>query len=297
MSELRVGVSGWNYDHWRNGGFYPQNLPRNRELEYITRHFNSAEINGSFYSLLNPGTYEKYRNSAPEGFLYAVKGSRFITHSKKLKDVRIPLANFLASGVLRLEEKLGPFLWQFPQMEWPIERVEEFLDLLPSDTQAAGRLAKQHDERVTGRASMVVHESQPIRHALEFRHPHFLTEQVVRLCRERQVALVISDSGGAWPLVEEVTTDFTYLRLHGSPQVYASPYDDAQLHYWAQRIQSWERGDEPQDARRITELGPPGRGKRGVYAYFDNDQHAHAPRNALQLMELLGIEIGATGPA
>ncbi len=289
MSEMRIGVSGWNYDHWRNGRFYPQNLPRTRELEYITRQFNSAEINGSFYSLLSPGTYEKYRNSAPEGFLYAVKGSRFITHSKKLKDVKTPLANFLASGVLRLEDKLGPFLWQFPQMEWPIERVDAFLDLLPADAQAAGRLAKQHDERVTGRASMAVHENQPIRHVLEFRHSHFLTEEVVRLCRERGVALAISDSGGAWTLTEEVTADFIYLRLHGSPQVYASSYDDAQLRYWAQRIQAWADGDEPGDARRITELNPPRRGNRDVYVYFDNDQHAHAPDNALQLMELLGV--------
>lgn len=204
MAEIRIGVSGWSYDHWRNGTFYPRELPRSRKLAYLARRFNSVEVNGSFYSLLSPSTYEKYRESTPDGFLFAVKGSRFITHSKKLKDVKTPLANFFASGVLRLEEKLGPFLWQFPEMEWETERVGEFLELLPGDAEEASKLARKHDHRVSGRASMVVHRNRRIRHALEFRHERFLSEDVVRVCRDGGVALVFADSGD-WPYTEEVT--------------------------------------------------------------------------------------------
>jgi uncharacterized protein YecE (DUF72 family) len=285
---LHVGVSGWSYADWRGGRFYPQGLARSRELQYLVRQFNSAEINGSFYSLLRPQSYENYRDAAPADFLYAVKGSRFITHNKKLLDVRTPLANFLASGVLRLEEKLGPILWQFPRMQWEIDRVSAFLDLLPGDTKAASRLARGHDRRVTGRASMVVHENRPLRYALEFRHAHFLTEETVRLCRKHGVALVISDSGD-WPCTEELTADFVYLRLHGSPRTYASPYRPAQLDRWAQRIHAWHHGKEPADAQRITALRPPRRSRRDVYVYFDNDQRAHAPHDARGLMQRLGV--------
>lgn len=291
MAEMRIGVSGWSYDAWREGAFYPDDLPQSRELEYITRRFNSVEINGSFYSLLKPETYEGYREVSPEGFVFAVKGSQFITHSKKLQDVKVPLANFFASGVLRLEEKLGPVLWQLPEMEWELERVEEFVELLPRDTEAAGKLARKHDENVKGKASMVVHANRPIRHALEVRHEHFLDEAVVRACRGAGVALVFSDSGDEWPYTEEITAGFIYLRLHGSPRAYASPYNEDQLEHWANRIRSWAGGDEPSDAQRITDRKPPRRKTRDVYVYFDNDQRAHAPNDARKLMERLGVDV------
>jgi uncharacterized protein YecE (DUF72 family) len=288
MAEIRIGVSGWSYDPWR-GAFYPEGLPRRRELEYASRRFNSIEVNGSFYSLLRPETYRRYRETAPEGFLYAVKGSRFITHAKKLLGVDVPLANFFASGVLRLEDQLGPILWQLPRMTWATERVARFLDLLPADAAAASRLARQHDRRVSGRASMAVHENRPIRHALELRHEHFFAEDVVRACRENGVALVFSDSGD-WPYTEELTAGFVYLRLHGSPQTYASDYEEPRLERWAERIRTWAGGAEPADAARITDRKPPRRKSRDAYVYFDNDGHAHAPRNARDLAAKLGVE-------
>lgn len=289
MPDVRIGVSGWSYGHWRKGAFYPQGLPQRRELEYASRCFNSVEINGSFYSLLKPDTYRKYRDAVPDGFLFAVKGSQFITHSKKLKDVRVPLANFFASGVLRLEDALGPVLWQLPEMQWDRERVAAFLELLPKSTTAASKLAKKHDERVTGRASMAVHDDRPIRHALEIRHEHFFHEEVVRACREQGVALVFADSGD-WRYVEELTAPFVYLRLHGSPHTYASNYGDARLNRWADRIRAWTEGKEPADPERLTDLEPPPTTGRDAYVYFDNDGEGHAPHNALDLMKRLEVE-------
>ena len=289
MAEIRIGVSGWSYDHWWGGAFYPEGLARRRALEYVTRRFDSVEINGSFYSLLKPDTYEKYRETAPAGFLYAVKGSRFITHNKKLREVETPLANFFASGVLRLEGKLGPFLWQLPAMRWEIERVARFLELLPRDAEAASKLARRHDQRVSGHASMVVHENRRLRHALEVRHEDLLGEKLVRACRDSGVALVFADSGD-WPYTEELTAGFVYLRLHGSLRTYASDYDEARLDRWAERIRAWAGGGEPANAERITARKPPARKSRDVFVYFDNDGSAHAPRNATELMERLGVE-------
>ena len=113
MGETRIGISGWTYPPWR-GRFYPKGWPQNRELEYASRQVSSIEINGSFYSLQRPESYGAWYDASPSGFVFSIKGSRFITHLKRLKDVETPLANFFASGVLRLKEKLGPFLWQLP---------------------------------------------------------------------------------------------------------------------------------------------------------------------------------------
>lgn len=292
MTDIRIGVSGWSYDHWRNGVFYPDSLPRKREVEYVTHRFNSVEINGSFYSLLRPDTYRRYAGTAPDDFVFAVKGSRFITHSKKLADVKVPLANFFASGVLRLEGNLGPFLWQLPEMKWDTDRIARFFELLPGDTREASTLAKKHDHRVTGRASMVVHRRRRIRHALEIRHPEFFSREMVRICRDHGVALVFADSGD-WPYTEELTAGFVYLRLHGSPDTYASNYGDARLERFAERIRAWTEGDEPEDPDRITDRVPPRRKGRDVYVYFDNDQGGNAPRNARSLMEKLGLKIPA----
>jgi uncharacterized protein YecE (DUF72 family) len=277
-----VGISGWSYDSWR-GPYYPPELAKSRWLEHVGATLDSMEINGSFYSLQNPASYEKWAAAVPEGFVFAVKGSRFITHSKKLKEARTPLANFLANGLLRLEDKLGPILWQLPDnLRLAPERLAAFCDLLPRDTEEAARLAAEHDERVEGKASFAVDRPRPLRHAFEVRHPEMLNDAVVRVLRNAGIALVVSDAG-RWPLVEELTAGFAYLRLHGSPHTYASRYDDEALDFWAERVEAWRSGGEPEDARRITERKPPPRKSRDVYVYFDNDQHAHAPRDAMSL--------------
>lgn len=291
---IRIGVSGWSYDHWR-GAFYPEGLPRRRELAYASRRLDAIEVNGSFYSLISPKTWERYREAAPEGFLFAVKGNRFITHSKKLRDVRTPLANFLAQGLLRLEEKLGPIVWQLPEQRWGVDRLEAFLAMLPRDTEEASRLAKRHDSRLSGRASMAVERSRPMRHALEIRHGDFFSADVVRACRKHGVAIVFADSGD-WPWTEEITAGFCYLRLHGSPDTYASNYGEARLGTFADRIRAWHGGGEPPEPVRITDRKPPRRKTRDVYVFFDNDGAAHAPANALALMERLGVEARGEWP-
>lgn len=286
MGRIRIGVSGWSYDSWQ-GSFYPDDLPRTRQLGYLGEHFDSAEINGSFYSLLKPKTYHSWYEQVPAGFVFAVKGSRFITHNKKLKDPEIPLANFLASGVLALAETLGPIVWQLPgSLHYDRERLGRFVDLLPNDLETAARLARRHDRRLSGRSWTRVAENHRLRHALEVRHVSFLQSGFVRLLRDAGVALVVSDSGD-WPRVEEVTAGFVYVRLHGSPVTYASRYGRRRLADWARRMRSWRAGRQPQGVRRITDRKPPARKSRDVYCYFDNDQQAHAPRDARTLAELL----------
>ena len=283
MAKIRVGVSGWSYPHWRKGRFYPAGLAQRRELEYVSSRMSTVEINGSFYSLLRPETYARYRQEVPKGFVFAIKGGQFITHAKKLKDVEIPLANFLASGVLCLEDTLGPMLWQLPRMGFDPDRLERFLDLLPKDTETAARLARRHDQRVRGRASTRVERDRRLRHALEVRHVNHLAESVVRACRRHNVALVFSHSGGEWPYVEEVTARWCYLRLHGAPATYASNYEDDDLDRWGQRIRRWAAGAEPEDAARVSDLKLPRARARDVYVYFDNDGSAYAPNNAVTL--------------
>jgi uncharacterized protein YecE (DUF72 family) len=288
MAETRVGISGWTYPGWR-GIFYPEGLAHRRELEYASRRINSVEINGSFYSLQTPSSYRKWHEETPPGFVFAVKGGRFITHMKKLRDVEEPLANFFASGVLRLGEKLGPILWQFPQQfGFREERFKDFLELLPRTTEAAAELAKRHGPRLEGRAWTRADASLPLRHAFEMRHPAFFGPEFVRLLRRHNAALVFADTAQRWPYAEDLTADFAYVRLHGAEQLYASGYTDAQLDWWAERIRAWRAGSEPADAVRASAEPPPAAAERDVYVYFDNDAKVQAPFDALRLAERLG---------
>jgi uncharacterized protein YecE (DUF72 family) len=286
-SEVRIGISGWNYPPWR-GVFYPPRWPHRRELEYAGRIFNSVEINGSFYSLQRPESFRRWYQAVPEDFVFAIKGSRFLTHMKKLREPEIPLANFFASGLLALEDKLGPILWQLGP-HWPLdlERVERFLELLPRTTAEAARLARRHDERVAGRAWTRSQEERPIRYAFEPRHPSFFTPPFVRLLRRHKMALVFADTAGIFPYAEDVTADFVYLRLHGAGEIYAGGYDDPLLEQWARRIEAWTCGGQPADARNI--LGGRARrhARRDAYVYFDNDAKVRAPFDARSLAERL----------
>ena len=172
-SEVRVGTSGWVYANWR-GVFYPKDLRRGHELEYLSRRLNTVEINGSFYSLQRPQRYLRWKAATPDDFRFAVKGSRFITHMKQLHDVDSALANFFASGVLALEEKLGPILWQLPpRLAFDPDRLASFLDRLPRSTGGAAALARHHDDKVTFEPHTDVETDRPLRYALEARHPSF----------------------------------------------------------------------------------------------------------------------------
>lgn len=285
LAELRIGVSGWSYDTWR-GRFYPEDLPQRRLLEYVSREVNSVEINGSFYSLQRPATYRSWYEQVPDDFVFAVKGSRFITHMKKLKDVETPLANFFASGVLRLGEKLGPFLWQFQDtFRYRPDRFRRFLELLPGTTGEAASLARRHAPEIVDESWCTAEHDGTIRHAFEMRHPSYFTPEFIGLLREFGGALVVSDSPNTWPCAEEVTSDFVYVRLHGGEELYTSNYTGDQLDWWADRIRAWRSGGEPTDARRLTNEPPPEALTRDVYVYFDNDARGHAPFNAVELAD------------
>lgn len=281
---IRVGLSGWSYKDWR-GSFYPSYLPRKDELRFTAETFDTLEVNRTFYSLVGADAFSDWYHSTPPGFRWAVKGSRFITHNKRLRDVETALANFFASGMLTLAEKLGPILWQLPpNMAFDRERVEAFLAQLPANMDEARRLASGHDSRVEGR----VPEGGPnrrLRHAVEPRHPSFFEEDMVRLARRHGVALAFSHSS-EWPYTEELTAGFVYVRLHGPGKPYASSYR-RQIGRWADRMAAWSLGKEPDDPERITDRKPPRRKTRDVYVYFDNDVAAQAPRDALALKERL----------
>lgn len=279
----RIGISGWTYGGWR-GTFYPRELRHSDELGYASRQIDTIEINGTHYSLQRPDSFARWYDDTPEGFVFAVKGSRYITHMKQLRDVETPLANFFASGVLRLDEKLGPFLWQFsPRFGFDAERLDYFLSLLPRDTEAAAALATRHDQRLTGRAWTRTDRKRALRHAIEIRHPSFLDPAFIKLLRRQRVALVFADSV-EWPYAEDVTAGFVYLRLHGSEELYASGYSDEALNHWAARVKLWSRGLQPNDARLAApDLPPPRRSARDVFVYFDNDAKVRAPFDARSL--------------
>ena len=286
---IYIGISGWRYVPWR-GVFYPKGLAQARELDYASRQLPTIEINGSFYSLQRPESYAAWYAATPPGFVFAVKGNRFLTHMLKLKDIEGPLANVLASGVFELRDKLGPFLWQFPEMvKFDHERFEHFLSLLPRDTEAALERARQHQPRMEGKVSLALDAKRTMRHAVEVRHASFRDERFIALLRKYNVALVVADTAGKWPYIEDVTADFMYLRLHGDTELYASGYDDDAIERWADRIRAWSTGGEPDECRRVSSQPPPLRKSRDVYCYFDNDIKVHAPYDAKRLIAALGL--------
>ena len=293
--DVRIGISGWNYKGWRCV-FYPKELAQRRELEFASRAFNSIEINGSFYSLQLPSSYQRWYGETPADFLFAVKGPRFITHMKKLREVRAPVANFFASGVLALEEKLGPVLWQFPpNFGWNGQRFREFFELLPKSTAEASELGRLHDDKLKARAFLKVKSDRPLRYCVEIRHPSFLVPEFFDLLREYNVAFVFADTAGKWPYTENLTADFVYCRLHGDTQLYASGYSSSALNWWAARLKLWGEGKQPRDAKLVAAPDhsaiPAARVRpRDLFVYFDNDAKVHAPFDAQQLAQRLGCQ-------
>jgi uncharacterized protein YecE (DUF72 family) len=287
-----IGISGWRYEPWR-GVFYPPKLAQRRELEYASRKFPTIEINGTFYSLQRPDCFRSWYDASPPGFTFAIKGSRFITHMKRLRDIERPLANLFASGLFLLREKMGPYLWQFPpNFRFNADLLEAFFELLPRDTESALGLARRRDARVKGRSCLAIDCNRKLRHAIEIRHESFLDPAFVKLVRKHRIALVVADTAGKWPFVEDVTADFMYLRLHGDVELYASGYSDEALDVWAERIHAWRHGGELPLARKIVPgLAPPVRKSRDVYCYFDNDIKVKAPFDAQALIgKVEGLE-------
>jgi uncharacterized protein YecE (DUF72 family) len=285
--DIRIGISGWRYEPWR-GTFYPPGLTQKRELEYASRQLNSIELNGSFYSLQRPESFQNWYDETPREFVFSVKGSRFVTHMKRLLNVEAPLANFFAQGLLKFKEKLGPILWQFPpNFKCDVPRLDAFFKMLPRTHKEAARLAKKHDERLDGRAWFRVKEDRPLRHAIEIRNESFVCEEFIALLRRHNIALVAADTV-EWPLLMDLTADFVYCRLHGSEQLYVSGYEREAIDQWAQRVALWAEGGDVADGRKASDRTGPAAKARDVYVYFDNDAKVRAPFDARQLQETVG---------
>lgn len=206
-----VGTSGWSYKSW-HGDFYPDGVSRKEELGYLARRTTSSEINASFYRLQKPESYRRWYAATPSDHVFAVKGSRYLTHLKQLRDPEAGLSTLLASGLAELGEKLGVMLWQLPgTLSFAADRVVAFLEALPSGT----------------------------RHAFEPRHPSWAADEVAVLLAAYGVATVYSDSPGAWPAFDRDTADFRYVRLHGHDELYTSRYGDGLLDRWAERCAEW----------------------------------------------------------
>lgn len=280
--DIRIGISGWRYKGWR-GKFYPKTLRQKDELRYAAEKFPTIEINGTFYSLQSAESFEKWCAETPEDFVFAAKGSRYITHILRLRDVRQPLATFFAQGLLALGKKLGPLLWQLPpNFKFDRERLARFFELLPRDLESAAELAGRRNKKIVPKSYTKVVRNQVLRYALEIRHESFRTPEFIKLLREHQISLVCADTV-EWPRLMDVTADFAYCRLHGSEVLYASGYDAKSIADWGRRAIDWANGCEPEDAERVIDRPGPKWARRDVYVYFDNDAKVRAPLDALAM--------------
>jgi uncharacterized protein YecE (DUF72 family) len=284
MARVRFGISGWVYPPWR-GAFYPRGVKQKDELRYAAEQVPIIEINSTFYSMQKAASFAKWREETPADFVFSVKGPKYITHVRRLQDVDVPLANFLASGIFNLHGKLGPILWQLPpHSKFDPERMASFLRILPRDTKQALEVARGHSDWMKERALLEIDENRPMRHAIEIRNKTFADAAFVDLLREHNVALVFAESDSGWPMFYDVTADFIYMRLHGDGKPEEGGYGDAALERWAQRVRAWNRGDEPGDTNRVSAVKPPGQQPRDVYGFFDGeDIKLRAPADARTL--------------
>jgi uncharacterized protein YecE (DUF72 family) len=259
--QIYIGIGGWTFEPWR-GVFYPQGLPQSKELEYASRQLTSIEINGTYYGSQSPETFRKWRDSTPEGFVFSVKGSRFCTNRKVLADGRESIAKFIDQGVLELEDRLGPLLWQFmPTKKFDRDDFAGFLDCLP--------------DKAGGRA---------LRHVVEVRHDSFQSPQFLALLRERNVGLVYAEHF-TYPEMADVTADFVYARLQKGSDEIETAYPEPALDAWAARFKAWAAGGQPDDLPKV-EPGHvlPSR-PRDVFAYVIHEGKVRAPAAARALID------------
>ena len=259
--QIYLGIGGWTFEPWR-GVFYPQGLPQSKELEYASRQLTSIEINGTYYGSQSPETFRKWRDSTPEGFIFSVKGSRFTTNRKVLAEAGESVERFINSGVLELEDRLGPLLWQFaPTKRFDSDDFAAFLDILPP---TAG-----------GRA---------LRHVVEVRHDSFRTPAFTALLRERNIGLVYAEHF-TYPGLADVTAVFVSARLQKGSDEIETAYPDKELDAWAQRLKAWAGGGQPGDLPRIERDYVPPAKPRDVFAYVIHEGKVRAPAAAKALIE------------
>lgn len=288
QGKIRVGVSGWTYAPWR-GSFYPKGLTQKKELEYASRKLNTIEVNGTFYGLQKPKSFQAWYDQTPADFCFAVKGGQFITHVLRLKEFEEPVSTFLASGLFCLKEKLGPILWQFPpNVTLKDDRFEKFLRYLPYDSEEAEKVARDHSSRIEGNAQTEAGGKYPIRHAFEFRHASFKNADFLATMREFGAAVVVADSAGKAPYIEDVTADFVYARMHGQDERFAKGYTDDAIEAFASRVRAWASGKDPKGAELL--LPAPPSKPRDVFVYFSTDEKEYSPFDALKMIKALGLQ-------
>jgi uncharacterized protein YecE (DUF72 family) len=258
---IYVGIGGWTFEPWR-GSFYPKGLPHAQELSYAAERLTSIEVNGTFYRTQSPATYRKWAGEVPDGFVFSLKGSRFVTNRRVLKEAGDSVRRFLDSGPTELGAKLGPLLWQFA----PFKKFEEadfggFLELLPE-----------------------TFEGHTLRHVVEVRHDSFLTPAFVALLRKFSVAAVFTDHV-EYPSFADATGDFIYARLQRGKDTVPTAYPPKELDAWAGRLKEWAKGGEPADLNRIAaaKKGKP----RDVFVYVIHEGKVRAPAAAMALIERL----------
>jgi uncharacterized protein YecE (DUF72 family) len=266
---IHVGIGGWSYAPWRET-FYPRGTPASRELDYASRQLTSIEINGTFYRLQKPAVFAKWHDATPDDFVFSVKAPRFVVQRKDLRTAENAIERFLASGIVELQSKLGPLLWQLSATKpFDADELDRFLALLPA---AVGTLR--------------------LRHALEVCHPSFAHPEFLSVAREHRVAVVVEDDA-AQPGYADLTGSFVYARLRRSVASVATGYPDAALKKWARRAVTWAAGREPADLPRITPLrraaarGKAVSSRRDVFVYFINGAKERAPAAALRMLSLL----------
>jgi uncharacterized protein YecE (DUF72 family) len=257
-----IGIGGWMFAPWR-GTFYPKGLPHAKELAYASKRLTSIEVNGTFYRTQSPQTYRKWAAEVPDGFVFSLKGSRFVTNRRVLKEAGDSIKRFLDSGVTELGSKLGPLLWQFA----PFKKFDEadfggFLELLP-DT----------------------FDGHRIRHVVEVRHDSFLTPDFIALLRKFSIPVVFTDHA-EYPSIADVTGEFVYARLQQGQDTIPTAYPPKALDAWTGRLNEWAQGGEPKD---LPHVGPEAKKSkpRDVYAYVIHEGKVRAPAAAMALIERL----------
>jgi uncharacterized protein YecE (DUF72 family) len=261
--KIYCGVGGWNFAPWR-GVFYPKGLPQAKELNYAGQQLTSIEINSTFYGSQKPESFRKWAGDVPDGFIFSVKGSRFVTNRRVLAEAGDSLKRFFDSGVLELGDRLGPFLWQFA----PFKKFDEadfggFLELLP--------------QKLAGK---------PMRHVVEVRHDSFNTPAFPALLRQFGVAAVYAEHH-KYPGIADVTAGFVYARLQKGEDDIPTAYPPKALDAWTKRLKSWAEGKEPDDLPRLDNTHKLKPEPRDVFAYIIHDGKLRAPAGAMALIERL----------
>ncbi|MDF7777829.1 DUF72 domain-containing protein [Sphingomonas sp. AOB5] len=259
-AQIRIGIGGWTFEPWR-GTFYPQGLSQKKELEYASRALTAIEINGTYYSGFKPATFEGWAKTAPEGFVYAVKASRFTTNRKVLAEAGESIAKFVGQGIVELGDKLGPILWQFmATKKFDAEDFGAFLKLLPD-----------------------AHEGVKLRHAIQVRHESFHVPEFVAMCREAGAAIVFADSP-QYPAIADITGDFVYARLEAGEDENPLCYPEPDIGKWAGVAKEWASGGQPEGLPYVTADAPP-KQDRETFVFFISGGKVRAPAAAQELIK------------